>query len=117
MMHVFANGILIFFFLVGFAYLRYAQYEYKSFAKIQIIDEAQDSEMALPSALTVFNRSMVNLENESSILMSYSLNSRVVKRLNSNIKFCLKTKGFTNKPISFFKKSYKLKSYTNKIII
>ena len=37
--------------------------------------------------------------------------------LNSNIKFCLKTKGFTNKPISFFKKSYKLKSYTNKIII
>ena len=24
--------------------------------------------------------------------------------LNSNIKFCLKTKGFTNKPISFFKK-------------
>lgn len=37
--------------------------------------------------------------------------------LNSNIKFCLKTNGFTNKPISFFKKSYKLKSYTNKIII
>lgn len=37
--------------------------------------------------------------------------------LNSNIKFCLKTKGFTNKPISFFKKSHKLKSYTNKIII
>lgn len=37
--------------------------------------------------------------------------------LNSNIKFCLKTKGFTNKPISFFKKSHKLKSYTIKIII
>lgn len=37
--------------------------------------------------------------------------------LNSNIKFCLKTNGFTNKPISFFKKSHKLKSYTNKIII
>jgi phosphoglycolate phosphatase len=37
--------------------------------------------------------------------------------LNSNIKFCLKTNGFTNKPISFFKKSYKLKSYTYKIII
>ena len=37
--------------------------------------------------------------------------------LNSNIKFCLKTKGFTNKPISFFKKSHKLKSYTNNIII
>ena len=37
--------------------------------------------------------------------------------LNSNIKFCLKTKGFTNKPNSFFKKSLKLKSYTNIIII
>ena len=34
--------------------------------------------------------------------------------LNSNIKFCLKTKGFTNKPASFFKKSYKIKNYTDK---
>ena len=36
--------------------------------------------------------------------------------LNSNIKFCLKTKGFTNKPESFFKKSFKIKNYTDKNI-
>jgi len=35
---------------------------------------------------------------------------------NSNIKFCLKTKGFTNKPVSYFNKSLKIKSYTDKII-
>ena len=35
--------------------------------------------------------------------------------INSNIKFCSKTKGFTNKPTSFFKKSYKIKNYTDKI--
>ena len=28
----------------------------------EIIDKAQDSEMALPTAMTIFNRSMVNLE-------------------------------------------------------
>ena len=109
---------VIFFFLVGFAYLRYAQYEYKSFAKIQIIDEAQDSEMALPSALTVFNRSMVNLENESSILMSYSLNSRVVKRLNSNIKFYIKgnIKSSQKHPEQWFKKyDFKLKIESEEI--
>ena len=35
---------------------------------------------------------------------------------NSNIKFCLKTKGFTNKPVSYFNKSLKIKAYTDKII-
>ena len=109
---------VIFFLLVGFTYLRYAQYVYKSFAKIQIVDEAQDSEMALPSALTVFNRSMVNLENESSILMSYSLNSRVVERLNSNIKFYIKgsIKSSQKHPEQWFKKyDFKLKLESDEI--
>ncbi len=35
---------------------------------------------------------------------------------NSNIKFCLKTKGFTNKSVSYFNKSLKIKAYTDKII-
>ena len=34
--------------------------------------------MALPTAMTVFNRSMINLENETSVLKSKSLNARVV---------------------------------------
>ena len=42
--------------------------------------------MALPTTMTIFNRSMINLENEIGILMSYSLHERVVKQL-FNIEF------------------------------
>ena len=31
---------------------------------------------------------------------------------NSNIKFCLKLNGFTNKPVSFFKNAHKIKNYS-----
>ena len=64
---------IITFLLTAFIYLRYATFEYKTSAIIEILDESQESEMALPSALTVFNRSMVNLENEINILNSFSL--------------------------------------------
>jgi len=37
--------------------------------------------------------------------------------INSNIKFCLKTNGFTNKPISFFKQSIVLKKYNTTFLI
>ena len=75
-------------FLIGaFIYLRYATYYYDSNASIEILDKAQDSEMALPTAMTVFNRSMINLDNEIGRLSSYNLNSSVVKELKSNIKF------------------------------
>ncbi len=73
--------------IFAFLYLRYSTYYYKSTAKIQIIDKAQDSEMALPTAMTIFNRSLVNLENEIGVLSSYRLHERVVKKLKSNISF------------------------------
>ena len=41
--------------------------------------------MALPTELTVFNRSMINLENEINRLTSYALNSSVVKDIKANI--------------------------------
>ena len=47
------------FFVLGYTYVRYSDSNYTSFAKIEIIDKAQDSEMALPTAMTVFNRSMI----------------------------------------------------------
>ena len=37
--------------------------------------------------------------------------------INSNIKFCLKTNGFTNKPISFLKQSIVLKKYNTTFLI
>ena len=43
--------------------------------------------MALPTAMTVFNRSMINLENEIGVLNSYSLHERVIKNLNFNVNY------------------------------
>ena len=71
----------------AFIFLRYSTPLYKSTAVIEIIDKAQDSDMALPTAMTVFNRSMINLENEIGVLNSYSLHSRVVKSISSNVEF------------------------------
>ena len=78
---------LAFFLFIAFAYLRYKSPSYKTTAKIEILDEAQDSEMALPTAMTIFNRSMINLENEVGILQSSRLNELVVKSINSNTRF------------------------------
>ena len=77
-------------FIIGILLLRYSTNMYYSFAKIEIIDKAQDSEMALPTAMTVFNRSMINLENEMGILKSNSL--QLQKLLLSPIKFYISMK-------------------------
>ena len=67
---------------------------------------------------SVLNNVIKNFKiNKNNVLFIGDSEHDYYSALNSNIKFCLKTKGFTNKPISFFKKSYKLKSYTSKIII
>ena len=79
--------LLIGFFSIAFIYLRYASFKYETTTVIEILDESQDREMALPTELTVFNRSMINLENEINVLNSYLLHSNVVKELNSNIFF------------------------------
>lgn len=81
---------IIFSLIIAFIYLRYAEYNFMSVSKIEILDSSQDREMALPTAMTIFNRSMVNLENEMGILNSYSLHSKVVNKLRSNIKFYTK---------------------------
>ena len=77
--------LLIFFLLISFLYIRYTPAVYNTTTTIEILDESQDSEMALPTALTVFNRSMINLENEITRLKSFELNSTVVKNNNFNI--------------------------------
>ena len=80
------TSILLFLSLT-FLFIRYTNFQYATVGKIEIVDKAQDSEMALPTSMTIFNRSMINLENEISVLNSYSLHNRVVKRLNANIRF------------------------------
>ena len=74
-------------FILTYIYLRYTNYVYLSVAKIEIVDKAQDSEMALPTAMTIFNRSMINLDNEIGVLSSFSLHQKAVSAKKSNIKF------------------------------
>tara|TARA_B100001027_G_C16266035_1_gene332151 strand:+ start:1710 stop:4097 length:2388 start_codon:yes stop_codon:yes gene_type:complete len=78
---------LIFSISTAYIFLRYAQYDYLTSARIEILDKAQDSEMALPTSMTIFNRSMINLENEIGVLSSYSLNKKVTSSLKANVKY------------------------------
>ncbi len=71
-------------------FLRYAEYKYESVSVMQIIDKSQDSEMALPTAMTIFNRSMINLDNEIGVLNSYRIHEKVVQKLNSNVMYYTK---------------------------
>lgn len=78
---------LVIFSAITYTYLRYAENIYRSTAKIQIIDKSQDSEMALPTSMTIFNRSMVNLDNELGIISSFPIHKRVVENIDANIKY------------------------------
>tara|TARA_Y100001954_G_scaffold167324_1_gene177603 strand:- start:908 stop:3265 length:2358 start_codon:yes stop_codon:yes gene_type:complete len=80
-------SMIIMFVILTFIYLRYTHNKYKSEAKIEIIDKSQDSEMALPTAMTIFNRSMINLDNEISVLNSYKIHEKVIKRLDYNVSY------------------------------
>ncbi len=78
---------LVAFIVIAFLVIRYSDYIYKTSSTIQVIDKAQDSEMALPTAMTIFNRSLINLENEIGVLTSYNLHKQVCSELNSNIRY------------------------------
>tara|TARA_B100000989_G_C19530470_1_gene469446 strand:- start:1569 stop:3971 length:2403 start_codon:yes stop_codon:yes gene_type:complete len=72
---------------VCFIYLRYTNFKYESNATIEIIDKAQDTEMSLPTAKTIFNRSMINLDNEIGVITSFDLHKRVVQLHDLNVLF------------------------------
>ena len=94
---------ILFSILSAYIYLRYSTFLYKTSAVIEIIDKAQDSEMALPTAMTIFNRSMINLENEFGRLKSYNLHEETVKTINANVRYYTigKIKNFEEHKSSF----------------
>lgn len=80
----FALGIFVAV-LWAFLYLRYTPRVYMSVAKIQILNKQNGLE--LPTTGFVFNRSNINLENESEILRSYRIIEQVVKNLNLTMEY------------------------------
>tara|TARA_R110000868_G_scaffold3811_5_gene23461 strand:- start:8 stop:2335 length:2328 start_codon:yes stop_codon:yes gene_type:complete len=70
---------------LGIAYLRYAPITYNSTAKIKIIDESQEVDIASSALSLLGGGSKINLENEIEILKSYRILSQVVKELNLDV--------------------------------
>lgn len=78
---------LVLIFSLIYTYLRYQDLIYESSAKIQILDDSMDQDMALPTAMTIFNRSNVNLENDIYKLKSLNLIEKSVSKVNYNVEF------------------------------
>lgn len=78
---------LLLFVLLFFYYVRYEDEVFMTNSTIEIIDKAQDSEMALPTAMTIFNRSMVNLENEITVIKSISIHEKTIRQLVANASY------------------------------
>ena len=78
---------ILFFVLSGFFFVKYSNPVFEAYSKIEIYDESQDSEMALPTAMTIFNRSMINIENEIGVLNSHILHRKVVRKLDANFNY------------------------------
>ncbi len=62
---------------LGYAYMRYAPITYQSVAKIKIIDDSKELNVA-SDALAFMGGSSINLENEIEVLKSYRLLRQVV---------------------------------------
>jgi len=70
---------------LGVAYMRYAPITYQSTAKIKIVDESQEVDIASSALSLLGGGSKINLENEIEILKSYRILSQVVKELNLDV--------------------------------
>lgn len=81
--HYFLISIVVSFFAVKY-YLNHTIPIFESNAKVKIIDDSKNS-FALPnSAISLFGKNKVNLDNEIEVLKSYRLLEQVCKSLNLN---------------------------------
>src|SRR6056297_3133658 len=81
-------GSLVLCVLLGLVYLRYTPESYASMAKIKIIDESKEMNVA-SDALSMLNGgvSKINMDNEIEVLRSYRLLDKVASDLNLDITF------------------------------
>jgi len=74
--------------ILGLAYLRYAPITYQSTAKIKIIEESKELNVAA-DAFSMLNGgvSSINMDNETEVLRSYQLLNQVAAELNLDVAF------------------------------
>jgi len=72
---------------LGFLYMRYAPITFETIAKIKIIDDSKETNIASEAMAKLEGSSTINLDNEVEILKSYRLLSQVVYDLRLDIDY------------------------------
>lgn len=117
--------------LLGVAVMRYAPITYESVAKIKILDDSKELNVATDAMALLNGNSNINLDNEIEVLKSYRLLSQVVEDLHLDISYYevgnIKTRQIWNAPFVITKltdedsiarqRSYELEIKNPKIII
>lgn len=83
-------GMTLLSLFTGLLYTRYTPVIYLSTAKIKIIDDAKELDIAKDPSTLFWSDSKINLDNEIEILKSYRLLSQVVTSLNLDISYYYK---------------------------
>lgn len=87
---------------LGYAYARYAAVIYVSTAKIKIIDDSSELDIAKDPLAQAWSGSKINMDNEIEIIKSYRLLDQVVTDLNLDIEYygvgSIKTSQIWNPP-------------------
>ncbi|WAC01159.1 hypothetical protein N7U66_13475 [Lacinutrix neustonica] len=71
----------------GYLYVRYASIVYASEAKIKIIDDSKEFDIATDALSLLGGGSKINLDNEIAVIKSYRLLDQVVSSLNLDIEY------------------------------
>jgi len=71
----------------GYLFMRYATVNYRSAAKIKIIDESKRTDIASEEVANIWGISTINLDNEIEVLKSYRLLNQVVEELNLDVSY------------------------------
>ncbi|MCM4163341.1 MULTISPECIES: tyrosine-protein kinase family protein [unclassified Arenibacter] len=72
---------------IGYIYIRYAQVTYNTVAKIKIIDDTKETDIASDAIALLSRNNKINLENEIEVLKSYRILKQVVDEHHLDIAY------------------------------
>ena len=102
----FVITVLVFLF-IGWLYIRYAPIIYQSTAKIKIIDDSKELDIAADPLAALAGNSSLNMDNEIEVLKSYRLLQEVVDALNLEVSYyevgTIKTRQIFQAPFEIIK--------------
>ncbi|TMM58200.1 polysaccharide biosynthesis tyrosine autokinase [Maribacter algarum] len=83
-------GMTLLSLFIGFLYMRYASVTFLTMAKIKIIDDTKELDIAKDPSTLFWSDSKINMDNEIEILKSYRLLDQVVNDLDLDISYYYK---------------------------